>query len=434
LISQKILDVARCPRCVDDNDITKGKLETIEGGVMCRTCGLAYGAFRDSGADERTVSEGRELPRRGYLDLFPRDEHGEHTRYLEEEFEHSLDYEHISLPLLGAGVRNDMLRKLLKPRKSDLALEVGCGDGRFCFWNRHKFGAVVGLDAAPLFAHEALDLIPLVRGDGRRLPFATGSFDKVFSLDLMEHLPAEGIVPFFSELRRVLKPGGRIFIFSNTREMGKLWWIIKLEKRVANFFAKRGMFDFHRDELRKSDHIKAVTTWEDLENYLGQAGLVVEQKVFWNGVFQGLVDNIIVKAGEYIVRRAVRRNIDRQREIAKQRATENNKDVRNRLFSGRTGITSDWADGGGMERMRAEMENNQVTRQAEQVAARAEQHLEENAAIDLAVRQNLKRDWARTRRGPVLFVLKVLTFLMKLDIWFWGRLRTGPFFITAKSK
>ncbi len=435
MISEKLLEVARCPRCsaVAGNDRERGRLEPVEGGVVCSTCGLSYGAFSESGADDPAVSEGKTLPRRGYLDLLPRATVGAQTRYLEDEFEHDLDYEHVSLPLLGAAVRNSILRKLLKPGKRDLALEVGCGDGRFCYWNRGRFGNVIGVDAAPLFAQEVLDAIPLVRGDGRQLPFAPASFDKIFSLDLLEHLPPDGIAPFFAELSRVLKPGGRIFIFSNTREMGRLWPVIRLEKRIAAFFTRRGMFDFRRDELRKSDHIKAIATWDELESFVAGAGFKIERKIFWNGVFQGLVDNIIIKLGEYAVRRAVRLQMQRHRQTSRKREEAANKDVRTRLSSATTGLTADWADGGGLDRMRQEVESNRVTRQAEKVAAEAEEAHEENAAIDLAVRQNLKRNITRTRRGPVVVVLKGLTLLMRLDIVLFGRWRTGPYFILLKK-
>ncbi len=436
LISQKLLDVARCPRCAASTtgDAACGSLEVVESGFVCRTCGLAYGAFTNSGAADQQISEGKRLPRRGYIDLLPRDSSGQQTKYLEEEFEHELDHEHVSIPLLGAAVRNDLLRKMLRPARQDIALEVGCGDGRFCYWNRKKFGTVVGVDAAPLYSHEALEGIDLVRGDGRRLPFAPASFDKIFSLDLLEHLPQAGIAPFFDELQRVLKPGGKIFIFSNTREMGKLWPVIRLQKKVAAFFTRRGVFDFRRDELRKSDHIKAIATWQELEAALDQAGFTIAEKIFWNGVFQGLVDNIIIKAGEYAVRKAVRLHLSRQRKASQQREERASKDVRLRLSSATTGLSSDWADGGGLDRMRTEVEDNRVTRQAEKVAAKADEQYAENASIDLAVRQNLKRSLAGSRSQPVVVMLKTLTWLMKLDILLFGHLQTGPFFITLQKK
>ena len=79
MITVKLLDVARCPRCVATagKDREKGRLEAVEGGFVCQTCGLSYGAFNNSGKDEPVVSEGKVLPRRGYVDLLPRAEVGQ---------------------------------------------------------------------------------------------------------------------------------------------------------------------------------------------------------------------------------------------------------------------------------------------------------------------------------------------------------------------
>jgi SAM-dependent methyltransferase len=53
-------------------------------------------------------------------------------------------------------------------------------------------------------------LVPDVFGDARRLPFVSGSFDAVFLFEVLEHLPDEHDV--LSEVRRVLRPGGRLLI------------------------------------------------------------------------------------------------------------------------------------------------------------------------------------------------------------------------------
>jgi SAM-dependent methyltransferase len=386
----------------------------VEGGTVCRTCGTAYGAFSDApkpSASGQLSQHGvatalqteRSLPQRGYLDLLWREAFEHQTRYLDEEFEQEIDHEHVSLPLLAAKVRNDLLRQLLKPQPHEAALEVGCGNAKFCYWNRERFGVVVGVDAAPLFAEEALDQIPLVRGDVRGLPFAAESFDKVFSIDLLEHLSADGIAPFFAEINRVLKLGGQVFIFSNTREMGRLWPIIALEKKVSRFFSERGVFDFKRDELRKSDHIKALKTFDELEAALQTGGFQLEQKVFWNGVFQGLVDNIIIKAGEYLVRRRLQARTRKQN----QQLTSQNSLLGTRLREGLTGL-SESADG------------SVSTSPA-------------NAQVDLMVRKQLKRDLSQRRGGAFLLLLRFLSLLMKLDIWLFGRLRTGPYFILIKK-
>ncbi|MEI6043534.1 MAG: class I SAM-dependent methyltransferase [Chloroflexota bacterium] len=432
MINERLVELARCPRCVGDrpDEQERGRLKAEGTDFVCGTCRAVYGIQGGKSEANLPLDDISLLPRSGYLDLTLPTELEQQTKYLEEEFEQELDYEHISLPLLGAKVRNDLLRKLLRPARNEIALEVGCGNGKFCYWNRQRFDTVVGLDAAPLFAEEALAEIPLVQGDVRRLPFAPASFDKIFSIDLLEHLPASGIEPFFRELSRVLKPGGRILIYSNTREMGKLAPIIQFEKKVARFFSERGLFDFKRDDLRKSDHIKALRTFEDLESAVGNVGFVIERKVFWNGVFQGLVDNIIIKAGEYVVRQGIRLQLSRQEAKRKQEGES----VRSRLASATTGLTNDWADGGGHQRMQMEIEENRAIKQAEKVAMEAEQSAEESSALDLAIRRSLKRSIADRRSGSVLRVLRFLTLLQQLDIIFFGKMRTGPYFVVLKRR
>ena len=84
--------------------------------------------------------------------------------------------------------------------------------------------------------------------------------------------------------------------------------------------------------------------------------------------------------------------------------------------------------------MKMEVEENQAVKQAEKVALEAEQSAEENSAIDLAVRRSLKRSLTKRKSGPVLLGLRFLTFLQQLDIIFFGRLRTGPYFVVLKRK
>jgi SAM-dependent methyltransferase len=48
--------------------------------------------------------------------------------------------------------------------------------------------------------------------DGRRLSFPDASFDKVFSVSVMEHIPDDGDAACAREMARVLAPGGRCLI------------------------------------------------------------------------------------------------------------------------------------------------------------------------------------------------------------------------------
>src|SRR5262245_14718597 len=77
-------------------------------------------------------------------------------------------------------------------------------------------GSVVGLDPSAGMLEQAGNLdIPLIRALGERLPIADASFDFVSMGYALRHVADLGAL--FSELRRVLKPGGTACILEITR-------------------------------------------------------------------------------------------------------------------------------------------------------------------------------------------------------------------------
>lgn len=90
-------------------------------------------------------------------------------------------------------------------------LDVGCGTGANLEMLA-RFGDVEGVDVSPdalSFCRER-GFKNVKQGVIEKLPFDDGSFDLVTALDVIEHLDddAAGL----SEMRRVLKPGGRILL------------------------------------------------------------------------------------------------------------------------------------------------------------------------------------------------------------------------------
>jgi SAM-dependent methyltransferase len=241
----------------------------------------------------------------GYLDLMPSQEAAHTSLYVsqEGEFAQTLDYKHIGVPLLGAGVRQRAIRRMLKLAPNDRLVELGCGNGKFIFWNRRQVAWAVGVDPAPLFAHEALKSADLCRADARVLPFADGAFSAAMSIDVLEHLPLEDLEMYLLEARRVLDTEGRLFIFSNTREGSRLDFIVRGARILSRWLGEKGIIDNRRDALRKSDHVKAVETYPELEALLARCGFRVEKVVFWNGLFQSVIENLLMKLAEAAVRR-----------------------------------------------------------------------------------------------------------------------------------
>lgn len=92
-------------------------------------------------------------------------------------------------------------------------LDIGCGEGHFICRARRWFDVAVGMDISEEGTRltAAKSRGAAVRGDALNIPFASGCFDAVLALDLIEHLLAPE--QFLREVHRVLRPGG-VFIYS----------------------------------------------------------------------------------------------------------------------------------------------------------------------------------------------------------------------------
>jgi len=93
------------------------------------------------------------------------------------------------------------------PRAGERVVDVGCGTGAVL----ERFGAgaiAIGIDdhEDALRYARARSGARLARSDARALPFRTGSVDRLFLLDVAEHVPEDARL--FSEIRRVLRPSG----------------------------------------------------------------------------------------------------------------------------------------------------------------------------------------------------------------------------------
>ena len=108
-------------------------------------------------------------------------------------------------------------------RKGDRVLDACCGTGDLAIAARTHGADVVGLDFSEAMLERARRKsreIEWVRGDVLALPFDDASFDAVtigFGVRNVEDLDAG-----LRELRRVLRPGGRVGILEITRPRGAL--------------------------------------------------------------------------------------------------------------------------------------------------------------------------------------------------------------------
>jgi demethylmenaquinone methyltransferase/2-methoxy-6-polyprenyl-1,4-benzoquinol methylase len=108
-------------------------------------------------------------------------------------------------------------------QQGDRVLDVCCGTGDLALADSEAGGRVTGLDfSAPMLerARGKSSEIEWIEGDALALPFADGSFDAVTIGFGLRNLP--NVERGLAELRRVLRPGGRLAILEITRPSGPL--------------------------------------------------------------------------------------------------------------------------------------------------------------------------------------------------------------------
>ncbi len=119
---------------------------------------------------------------------------------------------------------NEFLMGLLGPKPGETLLDIGCGHGNeiktICESTRAK--KVCGLDISKKALENAPKNLRKEIQNGRvelkefdaslPLPFRSGSFNAVFSLDLLECLDESERSGLLEEIYRVLKPGGRMVV------------------------------------------------------------------------------------------------------------------------------------------------------------------------------------------------------------------------------
>lgn len=97
-------------------------------------------------------------------------------------------------------------------------LDLGCGSA----WLGRYYDDYTGLDASDEAVAAAAERgFTVIKGSvDERLPFEDASFDGVVAKDLLEHVTDPGAV--VREIRRVLKPGGRVF--ASSPDAQKWFW------------------------------------------------------------------------------------------------------------------------------------------------------------------------------------------------------------------
>jgi ubiquinone/menaquinone biosynthesis C-methylase UbiE len=131
---------------------------------------------------------------------------------------------------------------LARDKGAKKVLEVGCGYGRACFFLLENRFSVTGVDVDKGQIKQVIqkaktrkisEEMAFLVDDARHLCFHDSSFDAVTMLAVLTLVPKSDRPKIMSEISRVLKPSGYVFI----EEFGRTW--------RNPVYAKRYRDDFH---------------------------------------------------------------------------------------------------------------------------------------------------------------------------------------------
>ena len=206
LVTGKMLETLRCPAC-------QGRLDSSVENLVCSSCRMAFPVVNDI---PRMLLPGL---RESLLDDKIESASEQDAKQVKTAL--SFGYEWQRFPEMYAEWEKQFL-DYMQPHdpksffKGKKVLDAGCGNGRFAYYAA-KYGAEVwAIDLGPAIevawknTRGAGD-VNVVQADLHNPPFARESFDFIYSLGVLHHLPDPEKA--FHNLLRYLKPGGDIQIY-----------------------------------------------------------------------------------------------------------------------------------------------------------------------------------------------------------------------------
>ena len=114
-----------------------------------------------------------------------------------------------------SGSPNDIQKFLGYLPKLPKILDIGCSAGRDCETFRDLGSSIIGVDLSAALVNLAREKHPeieFIHADARQLPLPDADFDGVWAHGLIHEMNHSDMVVAIQEMKRVLKPGGILYI------------------------------------------------------------------------------------------------------------------------------------------------------------------------------------------------------------------------------
>ncbi|MBD3208468.1 MAG: methyltransferase domain-containing protein [Candidatus Nealsonbacteria bacterium] len=171
-------------------------------------------------------------------------------------------------------------------KKVDKILDIGCGVGRNLIPLAKRGFEISGIDIAregilileKELKKRGLDAELRIGNVFKTLPYQNNDFDAIISVQVLQHGSLNQIKKAISEIERVLKPGGYIFITLCGRySKGKVrYCIVKTARKVAprTYVPTKGEevglkhFIYNKELIKKHyKNFKFIKFWKDSKDY-----------------------------------------------------------------------------------------------------------------------------------------------------------------------
>lgn len=182
----------------------------------------------------------------------------------------------------------EILEYLNTVKDGETVLDFGCGNGRLAEFFKNRKVEYAGIDFCGEFIkmakakYSAFKNIEFIEGDVLNSGLSSGSYDKIFSIAVLHHIPSSELrLQFFKETKRLLKKNGiAVITVWNLYQIQYLWQLVKFN--IFKVFGKRSM-DFNDvlipwKEGQKEPVLRYIHSFrrKELISLARRAGLKVE--------------------------------------------------------------------------------------------------------------------------------------------------------------